>query len=202
MFAGVVRLFRALDAVRLPPGACRFPERTDIFSLTELIPIAVLLVIARLIVADASSPAAGVILTALAVVVFLIAGAVARRSLTDRSADTAAGRAATFLLLYFMLSLFIIDTADLLPVLSGHQPIGYVLFAELPMTLFGVELPAILVAFLRAALVSVLVWLLWVVKTKRRVEGFRARDAFATWEFPVYAWVNSLVLLALVFSWY
>lgn len=202
-------LFRALDEMRVPPSSSDFPPDLDVFGLANLLVVSLLFVLSREGVAGSSTNyAASVIINVIAGIIFFVVGFFIRFWVGGVDADRQTKKTATWLFMYWIISIVIVDVTDIPLVLSERHTLGYYLFSYFPTMILGpllsvdIEIPVWLIDPLRATLVSLIGWLLLLIKTKRQVPNFPLKAAILTWQLPVCAFVNAvLVLVAILSSW-
>jgi len=188
--------------MRLLPSQTTFPLDINVFSLSSLTIVSLLFILARGIVAGATNdPIASLIITVAAITVFFVAGFCIRFFARGQQADDATSRTATWLFLCWIISIVIVDLTDVPLVLSGFHTLGYYLFWYFPTMFLQIEIRSgVLIDFLRALLLSLIVWCLLLVKTKIQAPPFLARTAFTSWQFPIFVGVNALLLLIVILT--
>lgn len=211
MLSSVLRsikaLFRALDMMRLPPSRTVFPSGLNVFALSGLLIVSILFVFSREVVAGSGTDvAASVIINVIAGIVFFVVGFFLRFFVRGRNADSQTRQTAVWLFIYWIISIVIVDFTDVPLILSTNFSLSYYVFFQFPTKVIGpllsidVEIPSWLIDVLRAVLVSLIGWALLAVKTKRQAPNIALRMMFATWEFPVYVTINSVLVLAAILS--
>lgn len=200
----IASLFRALDAMRLLPSDTIFPPGINVFSLSSLVIVSIIFVIARGIVAFATHEfTAALILTVASVILFFIIGFCARFVVSTQTAARTTSRTATWLFIFWIICIVIIDLTDVPLVSSGYFPVGYYVFSYFPIMILGIEPPVWWpLDFLRAVLLSLIAWCLLLLKTKIQVKQFSALRAFISWQFPLFVGMNSVLIWILVLSLY
>lgn len=198
-------LFRGIDAMRLLPSQTVFPSDLNVFSLSSIAIVCFVFIIGRGIVAGATAgdPVAAAVITVAATILFFIVGFFIRFRLRGETADAKTNRTATWLFLYWVICIIVIDLTDVPLVLSRHNVLGYYIFSSYPSSLamlLNIEIPPAWVDFLRALLLSLVVWLALLFKTKVQERDFPVRSAFVSGEFPIYVGINTVFLLIVVLT--
>ena len=191
--------FAAVEKMRLPPSSVVFPDDTSVASLSKLVVAAALLFIARSTAAgsgDATSQTT--LLTGLAIVLFFLVGLFIRLALRGRRAEKASNNVTSFIFLYWLLCLVITGITDLPLLIFSQRPLGTIIFDDLPLKLFGIDVPILAVDICRSMLIALVGWLFLFLKTKNAWRGFRLSEAFLTIEFPVHFGIVSALVFFLV----
>jgi hypothetical protein len=201
MLESIKSLLRGWDAMRLLPSQAIFSSDINVFALSDLLIVSFLFIFARGIVAGATGDyAAAVIITVVTTLIFFLVAICVRLWLKGRDADDQTNKTATWLFLYWIICIVIIDLTDVPLVLTGHYTLGYYIFSDFPIMFLGLEVPPGWIDVLRAVLVSLIGWLILLFKTQRQFGPFPTRGAFNSWEFPIYTAVNTVLLLVVVLS--
>ena len=153
-----------------------------------LVIVSIIFVIARGIVAFATHEfTAALILTVASVVLFFIIGFCVRFVVSIQTAAKTTSRTATWLFLFWIICIVIIDLTDVPLVSSGYFPVGHYVFSYFPIMILGIEPPVWWpLDFLRAVLLSLIGWCLLLLKTKIQVKQFSILRAFVSWQFPLF----------------
>jgi hypothetical protein len=202
MLDSMKSLFRGFDAMRLLPRQTTFPSDINVFSVANLLIVSFLFILARGIAGASTDIAASVIITVAATALFFAVGLIVRVRLKGQAADDEANSTATWLFLYWIFSIVVIDVTDVPLVLSVRHPLGYYIFYYFPVIFLAIdlEIPPAGIDVLRVIFVSLVVWVLLLIKTNIQVGPFPARNAFISWQFLVFAGINTILLLAVVLT--
>lgn len=191
--------FKVVDAIRLLPSQCKFPDDVDIFSIAKLLIVALLFAVARLVVAGSTgSLTASVIITVFAVVIFFLVGLLVRFVTKTQAADAVSKRTAAFMFVYWALTLVVFDVTDVPLVLGQLRPLGVIIFGDL-LLILGLEVSPTVLDLIRALALSLVVWICLGIKTRVQ-HRMPLLKSFTNWQFPVYVGVNSLLLLIFVLA--